>query len=383
MRRSPTPAIVGVVVVVLACVSLVGSGWLADGIKDWILGDAPAGHLGSWVMAGLGLAFGLPTTALLLVTLQTVPECDQGWKNYTALWRRTFRRAMHGTTLIPAVIGAYLIAVAGGWLADGFNEWVPIIWVMGLVVTVVGVALLYFFGRRALPIQVLEEDTRLVPSKVLITPLSVLNLGDVVDRKDLSSDQSQGAGQARRILDELSAAQSLEELRHICCALIEQYPKLAKANFLPVLLALLYHKDKLQEWVILPPKPEKVPDNAYHSSLVRLLEEVAERSGIKVEIRDAVDSGDYQALYQALEEARTALTEQGALRYGNEDLVIDVTGGQKIASIAGLSATLNNQMRIQYVITGAVTAAIRNHEDPGALDKALLIMGLKYEASQG
>lgn len=66
------------------------------------------------------------------------------------------------------------------------------------------------------------------------------------------------------------------------------------------------------------------------------------------EVKTAVDFEDFQVLTRFMNGVITSYKGKG---YREDDIVVDVTGGQKTASIAGAIVTLNSGIQFQYVST--------------------------------
>ena len=78
----------------------------------------------------------------------------------------------------------------------------------------------------------------------------------------------------------------------------------------------------------------------------RVLQRYAPNAHIRIEPN--VDFEDVDGMYQAINGAVECMTKEGQLR--EKDIVIDVTGGQKTASIAAALATLHKpELEFQYV----------------------------------
>ena len=66
-----------------------------------------------------------------------------------------------------------------------------------------------------------------------------------------------------------------------------------------------------------------------------------------------VDFGDFDAMVRRIQETMDKQKKggKGEVKFTDEDIVIDVTGGTTTASIAGASTTLNTKVTFQYVQT--------------------------------
>ena len=64
-----------------------------------------------------------------------------------------------------------------------------------------------------------------------------------------------------------------------------------------------------------------------------------------------VNFGDFNAMVRRIQETIDKQKKEGKVKFTDEDIVIDVTGGTTTASIAGASTTLNTKVTFQYVQT--------------------------------
>ena len=67
---------------------------------------------------------------------------------------------------------------------------------------------------------------------------------------------------------------------------------------------------------------------------------------------------DFSLFDELREVLRTTIKEGVAAKYAESDIVIDITGGTKTASIAGASATLEGNVQFQYVETATSSPAV-------------------------
>ena len=121
-------------------------------------------------------------------------------------------------------------------------------------------------------------------------------------------------------------------------------------NWQQILRALVPHKNSLKE-VRLIGSPDKDNKDGTGS---RFFAQEAEQliktyfPNIRIIIEQhAIDFEDFNAMVTVIGDTIKELKRH----YSEDDIIIDITGGQKTASIAAATVTLNSQMHFQYVRT--------------------------------
>ncbi|GIU72542.1 MAG: hypothetical protein KatS3mg003_2026 [Candidatus Nitrosocaldaceae archaeon] len=120
-----------------------------------------------------------------------------------------------------------------------------------------------------------------------------------------------------------------------------------KWNWQQLLRALQPHKDSL-EYIYLIASYSKNGKNSIDSvNDAKMLIQTYFNNIIIDSNEKGIDFNDYESIITHLD----IVIDELKKRYNEQDIVIDITGGTKIASIAGASATLNKKVTFQYVDT--------------------------------
>lgn len=118
-------------------------------------------------------------------------------------------------------------------------------------------------------------------------------------------------------------------------------------NWQQLMRALIPHLNSLQEVRLLGSMDKKgIGSHAFTKHAKILIKSYFPNSEVNIH-KDAADFEDFNALKSELNEIMTELKN----KYSEDEIIIDVTGGQKTASIAAATVTLNSQMNFQYVRT--------------------------------
>ena len=262
--------------------------------------------------------------------------------------------------ILTGVLVFVMMPLAGSWLADGAAQWFVsaapeeerawrwgVLFLAGLLVVVVGVVWLRIYGERFI-LPDIEPVKDVEPRRVLIAFLSDLNKMSI-RRADDGRWCFYGANGGTNEIGSVSAL--FEFVSHK--SPLTSWQQLARA---------MYHHHKagvLQKVILLASKKSRDAfeasdggeSSAPHPEIFfdALLNDGAlpER---RVSIEVAPGNVDFEDLTSSLMALQQAIKNSGA---EHRDIVIDVTGGQKTASIAGALVTLDKRDLIfQYVPTG-------------------------------
>ena len=246
--------------------------------------------------------------------------------------------------LLPLI----LTLITSSWLADGikgealFSEWFPplakwrfYITIGSGVLFVISVLWLYNFRKVFLAVRTLEQLNVCKPHACLILLLSTPNLKPdsfhfPVTIKDKNGDKV--------TLEGTSLEDDIHRLDTI------------RWNWQQLLRGILPHKDTL-EYVYLVGSQQSGTMEGSHgyidfaSGLIRRYCP----STVVLKEENPVNFEDLKELSRAILKALKDFKNQ----YGKDedDIIIDVTSGQKTTSIAGAVVTLNSQITFQYVQT--------------------------------
>ena len=248
-----------------------------------------------------------------------------------------------------ALIGAWVIIMTGSWAADGlkgdplFAAWCPILakyqWLVVPFVSGVFVAasiLLYhhrqaFSLARSLSRHLCEPHQSLTllvsPSQPPLSPTSplfplrlVANNGSSVELQGKSLEED---------IKELD--KELEKIRW---------------NWQQLLRAIVPHTSALQRLHLIGS-----PDPRGSFAQLDLCKAILEQylPGVRIlPVGEPIDFENFNTLVQCM---RRIIKEEKQYGIKEQDIIIDVTGGFKMASIAGASITFSSQVTFQYVQT--------------------------------
>lgn len=240
--------------------------------------------------------------------------------------KRSVRVLRHPTILL---LPAAMIPVGASWIADGIvsvfsgQGWQPGVSAIGAALFVIGSVWLWRARRTLLGVQTLQEGGTPKPHRVLVANLSPSSFA--VDDRGLAVEGS------------------LYDHTPDLPALIEALGK-TKWNGAMLLRAIAHHLASLERLHLLA--TAKITPDARHAwnTLLR-------RYCPKVQIawHDIHDSESLDQYRQTVNRICEKALKNG---FSAQDIIIDVTGGQKVASIGTAAATLENPaLEFQYVST--------------------------------
>ena len=122
-----------------------------------------------------------------------------------------------------------------------------------------------------------------------------------------------------------------------------------KNNYRMPLTAIDYHKDKLEKIIIVCSEKSHSDRDKFLKCVQNLFsKELADMANVRY-IKNFEDA---KSVYKFLESAYSQLGQEG---FTEDDIVFDVTGGQKAISIAGAMFAIPNDRHLQYVSTSDYT----------------------------
>lgn len=265
--------------------------------------------------------------------------------------------------LIPLAV----IPIFAGWVGDVSKDWFggkglsaadPWLFGIGLVGVMILAFLIYSVGHRLLGIENIEESTDVPPHAVVIALLSpCLNL------QPPAADEEAAAW---RIADSRNQDTVVSLAKLALADVINPGFKQPDGNKLPqwtwqqTLRAACHHGDKLQRLVLIGSEgtggsgtPEQLSlakqfFSHYFPGKVHVLGE-PKRDG---DAYDTHSQADFEKLDDLRRLLKRVLKDLNKAGFPDSDIIIDCTGGQKIASIACALVTLDRpDLMFQYVGT--------------------------------
>jgi hypothetical protein len=272
--------------------------------------------------------------------------------------KNRFRNALHFPTIVVGLLLALaVVPTLAGWVGDIAKDWIagsPFpsnlwLFVAGLVLLPIIVSWLVAKGRRLLPPRVLVQSPSFDQRRVVVALLSPCNNLRQTDGGDWEVRDQAGAWISL-------AAKGLEDL--VC-----NTPGLPQWPWQQTLRGTFYHRTRLERLVLVGSA------GANGSGVKKQLDLAKAFLGTwfpgKVMVYGEPTTPDYeydtrwQADFEDLEGLerllRNILRElhRDTAGFTDADIVIDCTGGFKVASIAAAMVTLDQpQLMFQYVGTG-------------------------------
>jgi len=124
-----------------------------------------------------------------------------------------------------------------------------------------------------------------------------------------------------------------------------------------LLRAVAPHESKLRRLYLIGSDKGEQAGEPGSTSQLSLCREFLQPYLPKVEIIQWPAAADFEDVVSLDETLRDLLAREDSDGRGLHTLCVDITGGQKPASIAGAIATLDNRVTIQYVQTGGAKQA--------------------------
>ena len=261
------------------------------------------------------------------------------------------KRFLGDVPWLGALLPACVVLVSGGWVADGlkgevlFAEWmnrwgIPMHWWPGMVfagLCFLGFTLVLYRNRRAFVPMLNLSRHKCDAHRSLVLFVSPHNL-----KPELSGSTDRFPITVKRD----SHTRTIEG---------ECLNKDIKAldglnwNWQQMLRAIQPHADALERLHLIgSPDSGRTPGSHSQLGVCRTMLERYLPEGVKVAQAEPVDFEDFNALHRCL---RGIIRREKEAGLKDEDIVIDVTGGQKTTSIAGATITFNTSVTFQYVQT--------------------------------
>jgi hypothetical protein len=250
---------------------------------------------------------------------------------------------------LVGIIALLSTIVTGSWVADGlkgealFSEWFPILreWkllaILGaLTLFIISLIWLYNYRKIFLAVRTLEQLHTCKPHACLIMLLSTPNIVPSafswpIEIKDRNGNKAALIG--------MSLEEDIGALNNV------NY-----WNWQQLLREIEPHQSSLKYAYFIGSKDSGKMKGSFGflDNAKSLIQRYC--SSVKVFIAEtSVNFEDLKELTKVIYRAVRQLLEE--LEMSEEDIIIDVTGGQKTTSIAGAVVTLNSQVSFQYVQT--------------------------------
>lgn len=256
--------------------------------------------------------------------------------------------------------GTLVMAIGSNWASDGITwesgglRLAPPITLLGIASFMAGAALVYRFGRQLLPITSLRQRNTPNPRKVLIIFLSEKRHYDLLRGPrgwQISSMRNGSPGEAPQVID---LPDRLEETTRLTAP---------HWSWQQMLRAIEAHPHVERIYLIGSQggsQGDSAASSCEHAALAGELIRTY-RPSVSIDIRPRPGQGvDFEDMSALLDEIDSILDHAGQQGYEESDVMIDITGGQKTASIAGALATLHRSaLEFQYVSTHAPYRIIR------------------------
>lgn len=241
-------------------------------------------------------------------------------------------RVALGTENRSIVLGVVVALVTLGWFGDAleaifygqFDLCSPGYWVT-LVAFPIVLALYWQLGRRLPELTVdIEQDDNPPQSRALIMFLSPIG----EDRTWLTAQETRG------VITETS------------------YRERFKKSWRMPVEAIAYHLGRLDKIVIIPSidAPGK-NDGTHHDAE---LFKTTIRSALPADKRlaiEIVEPADFEGAKELADRLHEVFTQLVAAGYKEDEIIVDITGGQKVPAAAGTVVALGKDRSIQYVST--------------------------------
>ncbi|MEO2069463.1 MAG: hypothetical protein ABGX27_08180 [Desulfurobacteriaceae bacterium] len=227
------------------------------------------------------------------------------------------------------------LSIVAGWIPDGLEKILfekdkrsgIFLFISGLIILIVLGYLGVKYSHES-KFEVYDEEPE--KKKILIPFLSVINKGEnIVDSQTLLEE-------IEKIPDNLPLEEKIE--------VIQQNSLLRKWR-MPI-EAIKYHQPKLEKIIVITSSQslEQVP--AFKELVKKCFGESFEKKIVKKLVSDFEN---IKELFNVLDDVYSEIRKEG---YRDKDAIIDITGGQKINSIAGAFMTsFYNDREFQYVST--------------------------------
>ena len=261
--------------------------------------------------------------------------------------KNRLRKALH----LPMIVVGLLLALAvvpilAGWVGDIAKDWItgsnPFpsnlwLFVAGLALLPIIVSWLVAKGRRLLPPRVLVQSPSFEERRGVVAVLSPCN-----NLRQADGDQWEVRDRAGAWIS--LAGKTLEDL--VC-----KTPGLAQWSWQQTLRAAFYHRTRLERLVLVGSKGTKGSGTKTQLDLAKAFLSTWFPGKVMVYGEPRAPDGDYDTRWQAdfedlegLERLfRNILRElhRDTAGFTDKDIVIDCTGGFKVASIAAAMVTLD------------------------------------------
>jgi len=252
-----------------------------------------------------------------------------------------------GQPNLSLALGAFLIGLLGNVLAGALGGWylwhIPGHWIIIVVLALAVIGLYIWYVRRSRGVIIEMQERQPTGKAGVISLLSTLNTPTRGGPQEINRRRAEVEASIRHIRD--SAPDSLT---------VDDFALLNDTNLVPALRALEWHAHAgtLREcWLLGTPDEEKADGKVQHGSawlapvLQRWFEKLHPEQRVNFNLVAPVPPRAYFDLWQKVDE----LFERGP--YRPENIICDITGGQKLMSVGAALACLAPRRTMQYMAT--------------------------------
>ncbi|MBU0567264.1 hypothetical protein KJ693_06480 [bacterium] len=257
-------------------------------------------------------------------------------------WIKKEIKSVHWLALFLVVVAILAGEWAGGSLQAliarlfSLSEWLELL--ISIFILLACLIVLYRIRYAFMPFRTLSSHP-CEPHKGLIILLSTSNIPVAISKdsfplviKNWKKEEAELKGD--------SLEKDIESL--------DAFDKKARWNWQQLLRGLTPHKEDLQTVYLIGSKDGQIP-GSWHDldNVENLIKRYFSEAEIK-KLDSPVDFEDFDEIMTAVIKAISWTKEKGI---SDKDIVVDITGGQKTASIAGAVVTMNKKVTFQYVQT--------------------------------
>lgn len=223
---------------------------------------------------------------------------------------------------------AILIFIVAGWLPDGIAELFQKECISGVCKIVVSLSILFYIGlqlkkatKYSGKIEVISEPPH--QAKALAIFLSVLSMQEDAQKRQLEAIE--------KVLSDKDLLQK----------------EIEKTSWYMPIIAIKYHEQSLKFLYVFT-SSGKNPSSSLMPTFKRVINTIF--SGINVEEfpKGGMDFENVKEVFEKVEEFYQEMKNKGL---NENDIIVDITGGQKTNTIAAAISTLARGRKFQYVST--------------------------------
>ena len=136
------------------------------------------------------------------------------------------------------------------------------------------------------------------------------------------------------------------------CMTEKSYRERFQGSWRMTIEAIAYYMDRLRMVIVIPSEDSRVREDGSFRN-VDLFKETVNKllpvgCSINIDVREPVDYEDADVLVVRLQKVYADLYQEG---FNDRDMIVDITGGQKVTTVAGAVISIIEGRRFQYVST--------------------------------